>query len=78
MWLLLFFYLGVIFIHISVFWMHTLRQDICNLYLCDCLMFFQTVLENLDMAKMSLSSSTSEKPVTAEKEEDKNGIHCFS
>lgn len=70
--------LGVIFIQISAFWMHTLRQDISNLYLCDCLMFFQTVPENLDMAKMSLSSSTSEKPVTAEKEEDKNGIQCFS
>ncbi|XP_076578656.1 ADP-ribosylation factor GTPase-activating protein 3 [Chaetodon auriga] len=33
----------------------------------------QAVPENLNMAKMSLSPSTSEKLVTAEKEEDKNG-----
>nr|XP_046235342.1 ADP-ribosylation factor GTPase-activating protein 3 isoform X2 [Scatophagus argus] len=33
----------------------------------------QAVPENLNMAEMSLSSSTSEKPGTADKEEDKNG-----
>ncbi|KAM9334771.1 ADP-ribosylation factor GTPase-activating protein 3 [Symphorus nematophorus] len=33
----------------------------------------QVVPENLNMAKMSLSSSTSEKPSTVEKEEDTNG-----
>lgn len=33
----------------------------------------QSDLENLNMAKMSLSTSTSDKPVTAEKEDDKNG-----
>ncbi|XP_030004639.1 ADP-ribosylation factor GTPase-activating protein 3 [Sphaeramia orbicularis] len=33
----------------------------------------QSDLENLNMAKMSLSASTSDKPVIAEKEDDKNG-----
>lgn len=37
----------------------------------------QDVPENLNMAKMSLSPTTSDKPSTVEKEEDKNGIHCI-
>lgn len=41
-------------------------------------MLFQTVPENLNMAKMSLSSSTSETTVTTKEEEDNNGIQCFS
>lgn len=47
-----------------------------------CLFNAQDLPENLNMAKMSLSSTISEKPSTGEKEEDSNGIHkiqtCYS
>lgn len=44
---------------------------------CVCLLHTQAVPDNLNMAKMSLSASVSEKSSTPEKDEDKNGIHCF-
>lgn len=49
-----------------------LKFHVCVTYF----ILFQAVPENLNMDKMSLSSSTSEKP--AETDEDKNGIRGFS
>lgn len=45
----------------------------CNFSAFVFLLVFQPANENLNMAKMSLSSSTSGEPVTEKKEEDNNG-----
>lgn len=48
-------------------------MSIINFTMCVCIPA-QAVPENLNMGKMSLSSSTSEKPLAPEKDEDRNGI----